>query len=38
MLKVYLVVTAVGRDKWGTAEKITDVVVAHHANIEEKKN
>jgi glycine cleavage system transcriptional repressor len=37
MSKVYLVVTAVGRDKRGTVEKITDVVVAHHANIEESK-
>ncbi|MGD2038439.1 MAG: ACT domain-containing protein [Desulfobacterales bacterium] len=37
MSKVYLVVTVVGRDKRGTVEKITDVVVAHHANIEESK-
>lgn len=37
MSKVYLVVTAIGRDKRGTVEKITDVVVAHHANIEESK-
>jgi glycine cleavage system transcriptional repressor len=37
MPKVYLVVTAVGRDKRGTVEKITDVVVKHHANIEESK-
>jgi glycine cleavage system transcriptional repressor len=37
MSKVYLVVTAVGRDKRGTVEKITDIVVKHHANIEESK-
>ena len=37
MSKIYLVVTAVGRDKRGTVEKITDVVVEHHANIEESK-
>jgi glycine cleavage system transcriptional repressor len=37
MSKVYLVVTAIGRDKRGTVEKITDVVVAYHANIEESK-
>ena len=37
MPKVYLVVTAVGRDKRGTVEKITDVVVENHANIEESK-
>jgi glycine cleavage system transcriptional repressor len=37
MSKVYLVVTAIGRDKRGTVEKITDVVVAQHANIEESK-
>jgi glycine cleavage system transcriptional repressor len=37
MSKVYLVVTAVGHDRRGTVEKITDVVVAHHANIEESK-
>jgi glycine cleavage system regulatory protein len=37
MAKVYLVVTAVGRDKRGTVEKITNVVVEHHANIEESK-
>ena len=37
MSKVYLVVTAIGRDRRGTVEKITDVVVQHHANIEESK-
>ena len=37
MSKVYLVVTAIGHDRRGTVEKITDVVVAHHANIEESK-
>lgn len=37
MSKVYLVVTAIGRDKRGTVEKITDIVVEHHANIEESK-
>ncbi len=37
MSRVYLVVTAVGHDKRGTVEKITDVAVAHHANIEESK-
>jgi glycine cleavage system transcriptional repressor len=37
MPKIYLVVTAIGRDKRGTVEKITDVVVEHHANIEESK-
>ena len=37
MSKVYLVVTAIGRDRRGTVEKITDVVVEHHANIEESK-
>ena len=37
MSKIYLVVTAIGQDKRGTVEKITDVVVAHQANIEESK-
>ena len=37
MSRVYLVVTAVGHDKRGTVEKITDLAVAHHANIEESK-
>ncbi|MGD2185345.1 MAG: ACT domain-containing protein [Desulfobacterales bacterium] len=37
MSRVYLVVTAVGHDKRGTVEKITDIIVAHHANIEESK-
>lgn len=37
MSKAYLVVTAIGHDRRGTVEKITDVVVAHHANIEESK-
>jgi len=37
MPKVYQVVTAIGRDRRGTVEKITDVVVEHHANIEESK-
>ena len=37
MSKAYLVVTAIGHDRRGIVEKITDVVVAHHANIEESK-
>jgi glycine cleavage system transcriptional repressor len=37
MSRVYLVVTAIGRDKRGTVEKISGVVVEHHANIEESK-
>ncbi len=37
MSKAYLVVTAIGHDRRGTVEKITDVVVAQHANIEESK-
>ena len=37
MSAVNLVVTAIGHDKRGTVEKITDVLVAHHANIEESK-
>jgi glycine cleavage system transcriptional repressor len=37
MSRAYLVVTAIGRDKRGIVEKITDVVVEHQANIEESK-
>jgi glycine cleavage system transcriptional repressor len=37
MAKEYLVVTAVGRDKVGTVEMITDVVAGHSANIEESR-
>jgi glycine cleavage system transcriptional repressor len=37
MAKVYLVVTAVGHDRRGTVEMITDVVVNHSANIEESR-
>ena len=37
MAKVYLVVTAVGQDRRGTVEMITDVVVNHVANIEESR-
>jgi glycine cleavage system transcriptional repressor len=37
MSVVNLVVTAIGHDKRGTVEKITDVLVEHHANIEESK-
>jgi glycine cleavage system transcriptional repressor len=37
MAKVYLVVTAVGQDRRGTVELITDVVVRHSANIEESR-
>jgi len=37
MSRVHLVVTAVGHDKRGTVEKITDIAVTHHANIEESK-
>jgi glycine cleavage system transcriptional repressor len=37
MVKEYLVVTAVGRDKVGTVEMLTDVVVNHSANIEESR-
>ena len=37
MSRVYMVVTAIGHDKRGTVEKITDVAVRHHANIEESK-
>ncbi len=36
MAKIYLVVTAVGQDRRGTVEMITDVVVKHFANIEVK--
>jgi glycine cleavage system regulatory protein len=36
MAKIYLVVTAVGQDRRGTVEMITDVVVNHYANIEVK--
>jgi glycine cleavage system regulatory protein len=31
MAKIYLVVTAVGQDRRGTVEMITDVVVNHFA-------
>ena len=37
MAKEYLVLTAVGRDKVGTVEMLTDVVVNHSANIEESR-
>lgn len=37
MSRVHIVVTAVGHDKRGTVEKITDIAVTHHANIEESK-
>jgi glycine cleavage system transcriptional repressor len=37
MAKEYLVVTAVGRDKVGTVEMITDVIANHSANIEESR-
>jgi glycine cleavage system transcriptional repressor len=37
MAKVYLVVTAVGQDRRGTVEMITDIVVNHFANIEESR-
>lgn len=37
MSRVHLVVTAIGHDKRGTVEKITDVAIAHQANIEESK-
>jgi len=37
MAKSYLVVTAVGQDRRGTVETITDVIVNHSANIEESR-
>ena len=37
MAKAYLVVTAVGRDRRGTVEMITNVIVNHSANIEESR-
>ena len=37
MSRVHLVVTAIGHDKRGTVERITDVAIAHQANIEESK-
>ncbi len=37
MAKEYLVVTTVGPDKRGIVEKITEVIVGHHANIEESR-
>jgi glycine cleavage system transcriptional repressor len=37
MAKTYLVTTAIGRDKRGTVETITDVIVKHLANIEESR-
>ena len=37
MAKEYLVITTVGRDKVGTVEMITDVIVKHSANIEESR-
>jgi len=37
MSKEYLVVTAVGPDKVGTVEIITDVATGHRANIEESR-
>jgi glycine cleavage system transcriptional repressor len=37
MAKAFMVITAVGRDRRGTVEMITDVVVNHSANIEESR-
>ena len=37
MSKAHLVLTAVGPDKSGTVEMITDIIVANSANIEESK-
>ncbi len=37
MAKEYLVVTTVGPDRRGIVEKITEVIVSHHANIEESR-
>jgi len=37
MARVYMVLTAIGRDRRGTVEMITDVVVKHFANIEESR-
>lgn len=37
MAKEYLVVTAIGRDKVGTVEMLTDIVANHGANIEESR-
>jgi glycine cleavage system transcriptional repressor len=37
MAKTYLVATAIGRDKRGTVEAITDIIVKHFANIEESR-
>jgi glycine cleavage system transcriptional repressor len=37
MTREYLVVTAVGRDKPGTVETLTDIAVAGRANIEESR-
>ena len=37
MSKEYLVVTAVGPDKVGTVEIITDVITSHRTNIEESR-
>lgn len=37
MAKQYLVVTTVGPDRRGIVKKITDVIVNHHANIEESR-
>jgi glycine cleavage system transcriptional repressor len=37
MARVFMVVTAVGRDRRGTVEMITDVVIKHFANIEESR-
>ncbi len=37
MAKEYLVVTTVGPDRRGLVEKITQVMVSHHANIEESR-
>lgn len=37
MARLYMVVTAIGRDRRGTVEMITDVVVEQFANIEESR-
>jgi glycine cleavage system transcriptional repressor len=37
MAKEYLVITAVGPDKRGTVDRITEVMVKHQANIEESR-
>lgn len=37
MAKEYIVVTTVGPDRRGVVNKITEVIVGHHANIEESR-